>query len=651
MLNAGVDQSATVPESARVKASIWAQWGALALIFVLAFALRLVLSQMDRVVWGDEPFYLWLGRNWITGQGYSFIGHPDVHHGPLFPWLSGILYLVTHDMALSSEILYVVFGSLLVFPVYAIGNEVYGRPPNGGIGGRRVGLAAAALSAVFPALTASVLHWGSMTEPIYMFCVYVGLWAGLVMLRPLNGKLAKETKTAKEGSGKGAKEEKSKDAKETKTTKGKRLSRLCRSGWPYAVAGGAFGLAYLTRPEAVGYWVVVGIFVVLFRAYRRAWSRAFWRRMLVYLVAFALAFGPYAVYTRVHTGSWMVSEKVGVAYLTGIGLAHGDTAAFDKATWGLDSTGLETFFFSSESYNVSMLGLILADPRTFANVLVLNAMRFVQVLIDWTLFPYVLLPLVALGLLRQGWTRQRTLKELYLLGSMVPVAAFTLFYIQARYLVAVIPVLILWTACGLAGFSDWLIATVAGLRSPTGSKDGKSKAAEEAKDAKAGEAPSNGGGASPKEAVGEGLYGHIPGALRSLFEIGPVLLVVAILLLVQPHVISMVTNVGSVRPAHKSAGEYLFRTIARDAVIMSRYPAIAFHADTRWVPTPNASVAEVLNYARHKGAQYWVIDERELRYRPQFGDLIAGSRLPPELKLLYMDDSESDRLVIYALSF
>lgn len=534
----------------RLAGLVWPSWGTLGLIWLVAVAVRLVLSQGERVVWGDEPFYLWLGRNWVSGRGYAFVGRADVHHGPLFPWLAGLLYLVTGDLALSSEILYVLFGSLLVVPVYFIGKALYGQ---------RAGLSAAALVAVFPALTASVLHWGSMTEPLYMFWVYLGLWAGLVIcFAPSPSPL-----------------------------------------WAYPLAGLSFGLAYLTRPEAIGYWVVVGVFVVLLQAFRRAWRWRFGLQMALYVLAFGLAFGPYAYYTRLHTGSWMVSQKVGVAYLTGIGLAHGDTAAFDKATWGLDSTGLETFFFSSESYNVSMLGLIRADPRTFLEVLYLNGLRFVQVLVDWSLFPTILLPLVVLGLFRRGWTRERTLQELYLLLSLAPVASFTLFFIQARYLVPFIPVMILWLANGLAEFGDWLVAT-----------------------------------------VGRG---------RLLASVGPAILVMAVLLLAQPYVVRQVTNVGSVRPAHKSVGEHLGRLLPRDALLMSRYPAIAFHADVRWVPTPNASLPEVLNYARHKGVQYWAIDERELAYRPQFRELVMGGQAPAGLRLIYADEPEGERLVVYAL--
>lgn len=555
-------------------------WLPLLVIWVLAFFLRLFLSQTDRVVWGDEPFYLWLGRNWITGQGYAFVGHPDVHHGPFFPWLAGLLYLVTHDLALASELLYTFFGSLLVLPMYALGKEIYDR---------RTGLATALLAAVFPALTVATLHWGTMTEPIYLFFVCLGLWAGAIALRRVWLALRLPSAT------------------------------LSRDLWgAYGLAGLAFGIAYLTRPEAIAYFGVIGGFILLVRAVLGDWrSRRLWLQLLLYALGFGVCFLPYAYYVRQHTGSWMVSEKVGVAYLTGIGLAHGDTAAFDRATWGLDSTGLETFFFSSESYNVSMLGLILGDPKTFAQILYLNANRFVRVFIDWTMFPYALLPLAFLGLFERAWTRERTLKEIYLLLSAIPVLSFILFYIQARYLVPFVPVLLLWTARGLGHLSDWLTATIVEI------------------------------GAGTHRGMTDQVYHALGSGWRRALEIAPVLLVTVLLLSAYPHVSRQVTQVGSFRPAHRTVGEALAKRLPRDAVLMCRYPAIAFHADVRWVPTPNASLEEVNTYARHKGVQYWAIDERELRYRPQFSQLVTGEEAVAGWRLFYVDDSEGERLVVY----
>ncbi len=559
----------------------------LLLICLAAAGLRIWLLREPRVVWGDEPFYLWLGRNWITGQGFSFTGHADVHHAPLFPMLSGLLYLVTGDMARASEVLYVLFGALLVLPMYAIGTEVYDR---------RTGYVAAVLTAVFPPLTAGILHWGTMTEALYMFFVYSGLWAGLRTLRPLWRKAV----PAQPG------EAPAEDAF---------AAQRQDPWWAYALAGLCFGLAYLTRPEGIGYAVVVGAFIVLLRAVRRRlWEKALWLKLLLMVAAFALAFVPYAYYVYLQTGAFMVSEKVGVTYLTCLGLVHGDTAAFDRATWGLDSTGLETFFFSPESYDVSMLQLVLADLRSFALIIVTNALDFVKTLIGWTMLPYLLLPAVFLGLFRRGWTRERTWKELYLVASFLPTMAFMFFFIQERYIVAMLPVFILWIAAGLLELSDWLMGTWVLLRSPA-----------------------------------EGPYWHMPAGLRVACEALPVLLIVAGLLALHPRVVAEVTNVGSVRMEHRWVGEALHDRLTRDTVLMSRYPAIAFYADTRWVPTPNASWPEILTYARHKGVHYMAIDERELRYRPQLANLVTGEQVPAELERVYQSTVDGERMTVYRL--
>jgi 4-amino-4-deoxy-L-arabinose transferase-like glycosyltransferase len=580
--------------------SATAFWVPLLAIWLVAVASRVIPLLPGRVVWGDEPFYLWLGRNWITGQGFSFTGQPDVHHGPLFPWLAGLLYAVTGNLEVASDILYVLFGSLLIFPVYAIGVEIYGR---------RTGLGAAALTALFPALTAAVLHWGSLTEPIYMLFVYLGLWGVLRVLRPCWSPMERVQGQACE---------------------------YPDPWWAYGLAGLSFGLAYLTRPEAFTYFLLMGLFALILRLVRRGITIAFVGKIAIYLAAFALAFLPYAYYTYLNTGAWMVSEKVGVAYLTGIGLAHGDTAAFDRSTWGLDSTGLETFFFSSESYQVSMVDLILGDPWTFGTVLYLNIIRFIQVLFDNALFPVLLFPFVVVGLLAQGWSRERTLKEVFLVVSMLPVVSFVLFFIQARYIVPLIPVFILWTVQGVLWLGDWLVGTVMALRQSS------------ARDipVRAGEVRAR---SSRERDVAPTPYRSISKGWRTVWEYGPLALVLVGLVALHPIVVEQVLDVGSVRMEHKTVGQFLDGIAAHDDVIMARYPAIAFHADTRWVPTPNATWPEVLRYARHKGVRYFAIDERELRYRPQFQDLLTEETLPAELELAYASDAGDERLVVYEL--
>ena len=534
-------------------------WYILALLVAVSLLFRFLLSNVDRVVWGDEPFYLWLGRNWLTGKGYTFTGYSDVHHAPLYPFLTGLLYLVTADLALSSRIWYILFGAALCLPVYGIAREIYDR---------RAGHLSVLLVTFFPPLAVAVLYWGTLTEPPYYFFVYSGLYAALLALR---GKLAP---------------------------------------WSYGAAGVLFALAYLTRPEAIAYLAVIGLFLAFIRLLeRRLFTRQTLLGLALYLVGFAIFFIPYAVYVHKYTGSWMISEKAGVTFITGLGLSSGDTTAFDKSTWGLDKTGLEVYFFSPESYNVSMLEYIRAHPRDFARLLYQNTVKFVDALFSLRLFPYFLAPLVGLALLREAWSKPRSKAELLLFASLTPVLSFLLFFVQDRYIATLLPTLLIWLAVGLRDSGDWLSGTVQNLRG------------------------------SPLKR----------GWSYLLFAL-PLIAVLAFCLLVAPRT-ARTTSQGSFRQAHRTAGLALrAQGVPAETIVMSRYPAIAFHADTRWAPTPNAEYEAVMRYARHKGARYFVVDERETKnMRPQLAFLVEGRQVPAELRLVHSETSEGEKLVVYEI--
>ena len=517
------------------------------------------LLQPYRMVWGDEPFYLWLGRNWLSGRGYSFTGYSDVHHTPMYPLLSGVFYLVTHDMELASNICYVLFGVLLVIPIYWLGKELYSRG---------AGCAAAVLVAIYPAVATAPLYWGTLTEPPYYVFVYSGLLMVLLAMRREHARF-------------------------------------------YGLAGICFGLAYLTRPEAVAYVAIgAGVLVLVKLFEKRLFARATLVGVSLYAAGFLLFFLPYAYYVFRETGSWMVSEKAGVTFITCIGLSEGDTAAFDRATWGLDSTGLEVFFFSRESYNVSIVEAIRAHPSEFVQLVTRNVRRFVGSLLSTRLFSYYLLPLMGLAFFKAAWGRERAKAELLLLASLAPVTVFLLFFVQDRYIATLMPTLVIWLGLGTYELGVWLRGTVQNLL--TGRRWGR--------------------------------------AARVALVGAPTLGLVVFLVLIQSRVAGVYTNTGSFRPEHKSVGMWLRDNIAPDSVVMSRYPAIAFYADSRWEPTPNADYARVVTYARASDVDYFVLDECEtLDLRPQLAFLLDESAVVSDVELIYVHRSAKGKLMVFAL--
>jgi len=529
-----------------------------------AAAVRLfALARPQRMVWGDEPFYLWLGRNWLTGQGYSFTGYSDVHHTPMYPLLSGLFYLLTRNMEVASDICYMLFGVLLVIPIYLLTKEMYGR---------QAAVVSAGLVAIYPAISTAPLFWGTLTEPPYYFFVYTGLLMVLLAMRR-------------------------------------------ERWWAFLLAGMFFGLAYLTRPEAVAYVAVGGGVIALVRLFeKRLFRRAIWIGFLIYLIGFLLFFLPYVYYVYRETGSWMVSEKAGVTFVTCIGLSESNTVAFDQATWGLDSTGLEVFFFSRESYHVNMMDVIRAYPSEFIQLVLRNIRRFISGLLSVALFTHYLLPLMGVAFFKTAWDKRRLKGELLLLASLTPVLVFLFFFIQDRYIATLLPTLVIWLGLGTYELGVWLRDTVQNLLGSRESPEGRQR------------------------------------QWLSVLTAIPAVVLVLSLALLQFRVIRQYTSTGSFRPEHKAVGLWLKDHIPPDAVIMSRYPAIAFYADSRWEPTPNATYAQVLRYAQANGVNYFVVDELEARdLRPQFLPLLRVDNPPAELELVHVAESSGGKLVVFRL--
>jgi len=312
--------------------------------------------------------------------------------------------------------------------------------------------------------------------------------------------------------------------------------------------------------------------------------------------------------------------------VTCLGLSENNTVAFDQATWGLDSTGLEVFFFSRESYHVNMLDLIRAYPSEFVALVVRNARRFISSLLTVSLFSYFLLPLMGVAFFKTAWDKRRAKGELLLLASLTPVLVFVLFFIQDRYIATLLPTLVIWLGFGTYELGVWLRDTVQSLFS------NRSEAEQ-----------------MPAAASHEQSQGRQKRWLGLLAAI-PAVALVLLLALLQPRVIRRYTSTGSFRPEHKTVGLWLRGQIPSDAVVMSRYPAIAFYAGSRWEPTPNATYAQVLRYAQVNGVDYFVVDELEAKdLRPQFLPLLQADNLPAELELIHVDESAQGKLVVFRL--
>lgn len=557
--------AAPVPAVRLPRAGRAARWPVVALL-LLAAAVRLYWGTRARVVWGDEPFYLWLGQSLVNGEGYQFFGISGTHFSPLFPLLAGAVgkglsvlgVPAPQALAAGSVTLYVVCGSLLVLPIRGIAER---------LAGRSAGLAAGLAAALYPALTAGVPLWGTMTEPLYLLLIACAWWALLAALA--HGR-----------------------------------------AWAFAAGGAALGLAYLTRTEALAYAAAAGgaaVVIELLVPDRVRRLRRLAAGLAVLVFVFGASISPYLVTLHRETGKWQLAEEAGSTYVSAQGLAHNDVAAFDRATWGLDPVSGEVYLFSPASEGQGLVDAIVADPGAFFRLVYANGRDLLATVFSQRLIPWPLLAVIALGLFARPWDVRRLRGELLLLASLAGPLSFLPFFIQDRYMAGALLPALVWLGGGAAWLGDWLADTLAGLAARLGNP-----------------------------------------AWRRLLTPLPALLLALALLWQGPRLWAALQRTNSFQPAHLAAAAALReRGVPADAVVMSRYPAIAFHAGTRWAPTPAAEWGDVLAYARRHAARYLAVDAWEIKLRPQLNALLDPAAAPAELEHVATRDSGAGPVLLY----
>lgn len=126
------------------------RWLAPAAIVVLALLLRIAAIAVDSGYEpGNDAFeYDYYARSVAAGDGYPQSGYllqggPTAIRGPAYPYLLGAVYAVSDDSVALGRLAGAALGALSVLLLYLIAKRVWGR---------RVGLVAMAMGAVFPPL-------------------------------------------------------------------------------------------------------------------------------------------------------------------------------------------------------------------------------------------------------------------------------------------------------------------------------------------------------------------------------------------------------------------------------------------------------------------------------------------------------------------
>jgi len=419
LLNKAVDvQAGREPRPQRAAPAVHSAW--LKRDIVLLTALTL-LSLFLRITWAvtrdvvienEGAEYTRIGVNLAADKGYvGLMGGPQLVFPPLYPMLIRTGLFFAHSPVASARAVSIAAGTLLVPLVFLIVSAAYER---------RSAWIAALISGLHPFLI-------GFSASTYADCLYTTLLAGIVYFALLSLRLP---------------------------------PIRC-----FIALGSLLGLAYLTKAEMIAEIAVLPVLISAVGAWKHRLKYALSGAALV-LACSALLASPYVAYLSRHAHHLRLEGTSEETFV----LTSRLNAGMDiyRAENGLSDTGQQEGPLLSTQY---VFGTS-AYPHTlteFARFFLLASSRNVRELYEG-LALYVWLPLLTLclfGLFRSAWSQERALVELVLL-SMFPLACIPVLiapFLSLRFVLPMMPFVIIWSAKGIDELGDWVQQTVDNLMS------------------------------------------------------------------------------------------------------------------------------------------------------------------------------------------
>ena len=351
----------------------------LLLLLGLAFGLRLYAVLMAKGIAVDSAFYGFMARDFLQEDYVNGLSQP---FHPFYPLLISLISPDAAHVEIVGRLISLVFGTATLLLVYYLAKEV-------------VSQKAAAFAALFYCFHPHLVSFSGMflSEATYWFLLTLSVflfWIGL--------------------------------------KRGKVLE-LISSGFFLA-------LAYLTRPEGIGYLLVFLAWILIDGGLRRGWGKKIVLVSGLLFVSMALAL-PYIIYIHHETGRWMISKKATEAQTR---LLVGKTQKSDPVGQG----AIEKQKTVRKSWRIP------APVRRFIRYAPWTAYRYLRA------YHYTLWIFLLFGLIRKR--QQGVQAELFLasivLFHILSLATFTP-SIQ-RFSVPVVPLSLFWAGTGVLTFRGFL---------------------------------------------------------------------------------------------------------------------------------------------------------------------------------------------------
>jgi len=223
------------------------------LILLFGFLIRLYVVINAVTISNDSVTFLRMAER-FSGGDYG--GIFNIIRPPLYPLLTSFSSVIFGEMELSARVVSLVFGTLVIPVSYAIGKLVYNE---------KTGLVAALFVAIHPYMVR--FSGEALTEGLYYFLTACAVYFG--------------------------------------------LKAVFHKSPRFMLAAGVFtAFAYLTKPAAIGFLIVISIIVIAYdsKSFKREWKFRLISLSLAWAVFIVLGL-PYLYYLYGKTGGLTITGK------------------------------------------------------------------------------------------------------------------------------------------------------------------------------------------------------------------------------------------------------------------------------------------------------------------------------------------------------
>ena len=523
-------QSPTSSASPRLCGVRVRRWASLLALVAGALALRLWLLPYKKCVSTDAVAYIAAAETLFTYTSSPRLFPPGY---PLPVALAGLLVA---DWELAARLTSIVLGSLLVLPLFCLSRSVLGET---------AAWCTALLAATYPALVDEATFALSQTTYTFFY-----LWAAFCCYE------------------------------------GRRRSAAT---W-HAGSGALFGYAYLVRPEAIIYLLVVPTLALL-PSRDRASARG--RRLASassFCLTFVLIASPYWIQVRRTTGSWGLSMKgqTALSYAMVTGAANIQLA---RDQYRRKHHGVET----------SLFGTFAKYPLRMTRAFIVNAHATHKHVVP------MLLPGIALALLVVGLTYPRPEErppggEAYLGCLAMAYAPVFFFEVADRVFLPLAALSLPWMGRGVVVVARWIQYGAGRLGLSLSDR-----------------------GVTTATAIGVTLV-LLPFTLRPLYRPDP-------------------------DGIYREVGQWMKGNLEPPLRIAHRKPSIGYYAGASHVGIPLGSYEDVIAHCRRHRASHLVVDSRIVQdLRPSLRFLIYCKEPPAPLSLVRAFEGHAHtRVVVYRI--